>query len=420
VSEANARRLRYLLVTHIPFSRDAAGNIVLDSLWALDLRGLAASSDWEVHVCAPEIAAESARGWGPGSTIITAQENLIFTGFPAIQSRRDGWRWFSIRRILRQQVRQADLVHTSNCFPPYVGLSYAHRYATATGKKTVFVIAEDFYDMLDWEWVRVAGSVREAAHRKAKLDRLDRAVRASALTASITFMHTPAAVARYRCSALRGLAIRQPAHEAEDVVSLEALDARCRRTALGEPLRLVAACRHKPLKGLDLFLQAISLLRSRGVPVSATLYGDGEQTAALKDLAVVLGVGGCVTFPGSLPPGAAVYKAIAEGDIFMMPHRSTDFGRAFFDAMAGGAPVVAFQSLASVGTVRHEIDGLLCPMDDVAALADAIASFDRDRDLLVRCARNARARALLDTRSAWYTLRSQWTRSMLEDGHAHG
>ena len=420
MAEPDARRLRYLLVTHIPFSRNAAGEVVLDSLWAIDLRGLAASSDWQLHVCAPETSSADAPGWGPGSTTIAAHENIVFTGFPAIASRRDGWRWFSIRRILRQQVRQADLVHTSNCFPPYVGLSYAHRYATAAQKKTVFVIAEDFYDMLDWEWVRVAGSLRNAARRKAKLDRLDRAVRANALTASITFLHTPAAVARYRCSALHGLAIRQPAHEAENVLSLEALDARCSRALQGKPLRLVAACRHKPLKGLDLFLQAVRLLRSRGIAVTAALYGEGEQTASLKQLALALGVHDCVTFPGSLPPGAAVYTAIAEGDIFMMPHRSTDFGRAFFDAMAGGAPVVAFATSASVGTVRHELDGLLCPVDDVAALADAIARFDRDRNLLVQCARNARARALLDTRSAWYRLRAQWTRSLFDNGYAHG
>jgi glycosyltransferase involved in cell wall biosynthesis len=96
-----------------------------------------------------------------------------------------------------------------------------------------------------------------------------------------------------------------------------------------------------------------------------------------------------------------------------MPHRTTDFGRAFFDAMAGGAPVVAFRTAASVETVRDGVDGLLAPLDDVEGLAAVIEQFHRDRAFLARAAEAARARALVDTRGAWHQFRAERIRALM-------
>jgi len=115
-----------------------------------------------------------------------------------------------LQGILRREVAQADLVHTSNFFAPYVGLSYAHDYAVARGKKTLFVIAEDFQDMLQWEWLRESNGAFERWRRRRDLTRLDRRVAKSARSASLTFLHTPAAVNRYRLETRNGIAIRQP------------------------------------------------------------------------------------------------------------------------------------------------------------------------------------------------------------------
>jgi hypothetical protein len=150
--------LRYLLVSHIPFMRTGEAEIVLDHLWARDLEGLSASIG-PVRIIAPELPLHETLGsWGPTSTTISSKGRLSFVGLPAITSRRDGWQWPRIRSILRAEVNQADLVHSSNLFPPYVGLWYAHDWATRLGKKTIFVIAEDFYDMLAWEWVRLGAT----------------------------------------------------------------------------------------------------------------------------------------------------------------------------------------------------------------------------------------------------------------------
>lgn len=405
-------KIRYLLVTHIPFARSSGGGVVLDGLWARDLEGLSGAG-WNLRVCAPELSSESSvRPWGPNTVTLPPAGPIQFTGFSAISRRLDGWKWPGIRSVLRREVTQADVVHTSNLFEPYVGLSFAHDFAVTSGKKTLFVIAEDFHDMLDWEFVRMGAGESEISRRGRQLDVLDRRARRSASTASLTFLHTPAAVARYRLSARNSVAIRQPGHELSDVISEADFERKCSEILAGGPLKIVTACRHKGLKGLDFLIQAIALLKSRGIAVDAQLFGSGDLTQDLVSLSERTKVASQVSFPGSLNPGAEVYQAISRSHLFAMPHRTTDFGRAFFDAMAGAAPVIAFRTPASSETVQDGVDGLLASLDDIESLASAIARLHIDRELLVKLAKAARQRAVWNTRSEWYRLRSNWTQSL--------
>lgn len=406
---------RYLLISHVPFARGHDGRVTVDGLWARDLYGLA-SSIGPVCVAAPELSGvEKLKTWGPTASTVEPGSGITFRGLPPITSPRNHWARARMRTILRQEVSKADLIHTSNYFPPYVDLSCAHDHAVRLQKKTVFVIAEDFVDMLDWEWVRMAESDFQRWRRKRLLRALDARVRRSAATASLTFMHTPAAVCRYRLAARNGIAIRQPGHEVEDVISGDRLRMKCAAIESGVPLVLVAACRHSPLKGLEFLVGAVSLLASLNVPVEARIYGEGESTGHLQSLARSSGVADSVSFPGPLPPGPEIYRAIAEGHAFIMPHRTNDFGRAFFDAMAGGTPVVAFRTPASVDTVRNGVDGLLTPLDDVEGLAAAIRHLHENRASVVSAAHAARERALVNTREAWFRWRAEWTRSLFPD-----
>ena len=404
---------RYLLVTHIPFTRNAQGSAVVDGLWARDLIGLV-QANGPVRVVAPELpAGEGFKTWGPNTVELPESSGITFRGFPPVTSRLHAYRWLKIRAVLRDEVQQADVVHTSNFFPPYAGLSYAHHLANRLGKKTLFVIAEDFYDMLSWEWVRPSKGF-ERWRRERGLRSIDRHVRDCATTASLTFLHTPAAVERYRLSANRSFAIRQPGHELDQVISSEDLELRLDSLRAGRPLHLVAACRHSHLKGLDFLIRAIALLARRSAHVRATLYGSGPETSQLLALAVALGVADRVAFPGALPAGPELDAALRQGDLLAMPHRTTDFGRAFFDGMAAGLPVLAFRTPASQGTVVDGDDGFLIPLDDVAALAERIGMLHADRNKLANAAWAARQRATLNTRSEWYRLRAEWTNSLFD------
>ena len=404
---------KYLLVTHIPFARDAAGQPVTDALWVRDLIGLAESVG-SVRVAAPEVSESRLTTWGPSAAHFPAYVNIEFRGFPNLKSRRDLWKWPSIRAILREEVKAAELVHTSHLFQPWLGLGYAHDLAVKLGKKTLFVVAEDFRDVQTWEWIRGSKGLTRWS-RERKLNAIEDRVRKSASTASLTFLHTPAAVERYRLCTKRSVAIRQPGHTVDEVISALMLNARLESLREDRPLRLVSACRHVGLKGLDMLVRAVSLLKDRGIAVSATLYGGGPESDALRKLVASQGVGDCIEMPGPLAAGSELNQALRQADLFLMPHRTTDFGRAFFDAMAAGLPVLAFRTPASIDTVYEGQDGFLAPLDDIHGLAERIASLHRNRSQLAAASLGARSRALENTRAEWFRLRAEWTMSLLNE-----
>jgi glycosyltransferase involved in cell wall biosynthesis len=406
--------MRYLLVTHIPFARNAAGEPVVDALWARDLIGLSKSVG-PIRVVAPEMTGtESLKTWGHNSEVMTASSGVSFRGFPPMNSTRSFVTKLKIRSILRKQVAEADVVHTSHFFPPYLDLAYAHDLAVRLGKKTLFVVAEDFHDILTWEWIRPLQGLKRW-RRELTLKQIDRRVRKSAGTASLTLLHTPAAVERYRLSAGRAVMIRQPGHESEQVISEEQLAKRLDTLSHERPLKLFTACRHTPVKGLDLLLRAVAILKARGIAVELTMFGSGRETDSLRTLSQTLDIENEVLMPGSLAAGQELDEALRQGDLFVMPHRTTDFGRAFFDAVAAGLPVLAFRTQASIDTVYEGLDGFLTPLDDVQGLAERIASFHRDRQILHSAAKQARQRALDNTRTHWFNMRAEWTRSLLEE-----
>ena len=404
--------MNYLLVTFIPFHRAANGNAVVDSLWAEDLKGLV-SANGNVTIAAPQ-SPSSSSGWGPGQTELSLETGITFVALPFFNSDVDARRGQGkLRRILRSEVERADIVHSSNYFPPYEELHYAHDHAVRLGKKTLFVVAEDFYDFMQWNArLRVAG--RWSRFREQRLiDRLDRLCRASLATASLAFLHTPAAVVRYGSCTSHGMAIRQPVHELADVVKDSVLGRRYAEIASGSALRLVVASRLEPLKGLDYLLRAIRLLKQQSVEVRLSLFGQGSQRSALETLSRRLDLTDTVTFEGSVAPGPAMRARLEEGHIFMMPHLTNDFGRAFWDAMAAGLPVVAFRSAASQDTVRHRVDGIITPMADVEGLADALMQLHADRPLLTTMTAAAQARAKRNTRSIWMKFRSERIQELL-------
>lgn len=393
--------LNYLLVTHIPFRRSAEGAAIVDTLWAEDLRGLAAAVG-RVTVAAPELH-RSSEGWGTGETALAEAEGIRFAGLPSFSSTAAAFLGSAkLRGALAREVRAADLVHTSNFFPPYVGLAYAHRLATRLGRKTLFVVAEDFVDFVTWNLTQSGAKGLRRWRAERLIAGQDKLARECLRSAMVSFLHTPAAVARYRLDAPRAMAIRQPVHEVEDVI----LEAKLtQRLAWSGPLRLVAACRLEPLKGLDFLVRAVALLHALGEEIALDIYGKGSERGRLMELVARLGLESAVALHEPLPPGPALRQMLEAHDAAVMPHLTNDFGRAFWDAMAAGLPVVAFRSVAAEDTVRHREDGLLAPMADVSGLADALRMLTRDPQLLAAASRAARTRAVANTKTIWNRIR---------------
>lgn len=89
-------------------------------------------------------------------------------------------------------------------------------------------------------------------------------------------------------------------------------------------------------KGPDTALHALKELRSMGHNVTLTWVGDGRNRIHVEKLTADLNLTAHVTFKGHLPSGEAIFAALDEADVFILPTRGEGLPRAMIEAMARG------------------------------------------------------------------------------------
>lgn len=138
----------------------------------------------------------------------------------------------------------------------------------------------------------------------------------------------------------------------------------------GNLFRLAFLGRISPVKGLDVALEALALVKQR---VDFTIYGpisDPAHWARCEALIAALPANVTAHRDGELG-NDAVPAAMAAQDLMFMPSRSENFGHAIFEALCAGTPVLIgdrtpWQDLEAAKA------GFDIPLPDPAALAAAI------------------------------------------------
>jgi glycosyltransferase involved in cell wall biosynthesis len=145
------------------------------------------------------------------------------------------------------------------------------------------------------------------------------------------------------------------------------------------------AGRLEHVKGIDLLLQAVSMMASkRGDPFTVRLAGRGSLREQLEELASRLGIADLVRFLGRISR-EEMQREMQEASCFVLPSRYEAFGAVLIEAMATGLPVIATRS-GGPGFIVNEANGILIEPEQAEALAGAMTrmtaeygSFDQDR-----------------------------------------
>lgn len=149
------------------------------------------------------------------------------------------------------------------------------------------------------------------------------------------------------------------------------------RASLNTPadaLVLLVLARMHAVKGIDTMLRALA-----EVPDAVLwLAGEGPARQAYERLAARLGVSGRVRFLGWRTDRAALLEAC---DICVLPSRYEPFGTVIIEAWAAGRPLVATLADGARQYVTDGVNGLACPIDDVAALAGCLRRLAGDAGL---------------------------------------
>lgn len=155
-------------------------------------------------------------------------------------------------------------------------------------------------------------------------------------------------------------------------------------------VRIMALGRLSPEKGFAVLLEALALLRERGVEAELRIVGEGPTRGNLERQIAALGVGERVTLTGELPP-AEVSRELAASDLFCMASFSEGLPISIMEAMAVGVPVVSTWIAGIPELARQGETALTVPPADAGALAAAIGRLAGDEALRVRLARAGRA-----------------------------
>jgi glycosyltransferase involved in cell wall biosynthesis len=143
-----------------------------------------------------------------------------------------------------------------------------------------------------------------------------------------------------------------------------------------------------PRKGHDVLLDALKEVED--LAWTATIVGsprlNPETAATLHRQLRDLQLGHRVVFAGEC---GEVRPLLASADLFALASRYEGYGMVFAEAQAQGLPVVSCQA-GAIPEVVAENAGLLVPVDDRQAFAQALRRLLEDKDLRRRMAEASR------------------------------
>ena len=147
-------------------------------------------------------------------------------------------------------------------------------------------------------------------------------------------------------------------------------------------------------KGHDTFLSAASIVRARrpDIPFHFLIVGEGSRREELQKQTTERGLDDCVIFTGFVSDMAPIYRILR---INVNCSRGTETScLAISEGMSVGLPTIASDYGGNVAMIGESDAGILFPVGNAGALANAILQIAKDEELEKRMKRAAYERYL--------------------------
>ena len=125
----------------------------------------------------------------------------------------------------------------------------------------------------------------------------------------------------------------------------------------------------RKLKGVDVLIEALALLKNRGKALRAVIVGSGPDRDAFVALAKSRGLESAIEFAGAMP----ARTAFAKGRMLVVPSRAESLPYIVLEALAAGMPVIATRVGGIPEIFGPDANALIAP-GSAEMLADAIQS----------------------------------------------
>ncbi len=144
-------------------------------------------------------------------------------------------------------------------------------------------------------------------------------------------------------------------------------------------INLITVSRLIERKGLDYLIRSMPEIQERDPRVTLTIIGEGNLEEELKSLSNNLGVSDHVTFLG-FQDHSKMPAHYNNAHIFLLPSKNEGMSNTILEAMACGLPIVTTQTGGTGELI--EGNGIIVPMEDSHAIAQAVLKITADPDLM--------------------------------------
>jgi colanic acid/amylovoran biosynthesis glycosyltransferase len=236
-----------------------------------------------------------------------------------------------------------------------------------------------------WSWsltVHGPGELYEARRY-----RLAEKVRSASLTTAVSEF------TRSQLMALAGIDCGSRIHVVRMGVDLERFREARRPQRQAAEVRVLCVARLVEHKGQAILLRALARLRDDGLPLRATIAGEGPEEERLRQLVRELGLQGLVELAGAVPQ-AELGDLYSDADIFCLPTLSEAVGVVNMEAMATGLPVVSSNLMGVPELIEDGRSGILVTPGRDGELAEALRRLAEDPPLRQRLGEAGRAKVV--------------------------
>ncbi|WP_062387986.1 glycosyltransferase [Demequina iriomotensis] len=184
-----------------------------------------------------------------------------------------------------------------------------------------------------------------------------------------------------------------------------------------EPLRLVTLSRIAPKKRIDVAIEAVALLRERGVEARLTVAGTGdpELMATLRAQVTEQDLEERVELAGEVR-GGAKGPLLSGADVMLAPSEDENFGISIAEGLAHGLPVAATRFVGAA-LPADGVAGRVIAEVSAEQLADAVEELRATPDF---ARLRAGARAVAAEHYAWEAVGGRWHDALVAAAGATG
>jgi len=154
------------------------------------------------------------------------------------------------------------------------------------------------------------------------------------------------------------------------------------------PIKITTIARLHWIKGLDYTLEALAILKSKGVNFNYEIIGDGPEYESLRYAVHELDLEDSVSFIGKLSHSDTLGH-LKNTDIYLQYSHSEGFCNAILEAQAMGCLCIVSDGGALAENVLHEKTGFVVPNRNAKALSETIFRVLEQDNLVLSQIKNA-------------------------------